>query len=132
MPSDMNRAPDYERMMERDEMRVASTESIVIRCECFDCHRQYGDEYGFPDLVIPFRVWKEISPTKDDGGLLCPSCICARLYKANIKCEGAFMSGPIISVSEPVMHTMRRVENIELAIEGRDNRWGNVRELVDG
>jgi BioD-like phosphotransacetylase family protein len=37
------------------------------------------------------------------------------------------MSGPIISVSEPTMNALRRVENIELAIEGRDNRWSGIR-----
>ena len=88
--------------------------------ECFDCKRSYTDP-GFPDLVIPYWAWKQISPTNDDGGLLCPSCICARLEKAGIKCEGAFASGPIISVSDTTMNNLRRVENIELAIEGRDN-----------
>lgn len=100
--------------------------------ECYDCKRPYGSENGFPDLIIPFWAWKEISPTKDDGGFLCPSCICKRLYDANIRCEGAFTSGPIISVSEPVMNTLRRVENIELAIEGRNNRWVAVREMIRG
>ena len=33
------------------------------------------------------------------------------------------MSGPIVSVTSFVMNTSRRVENIELAIEGRKNHW---------
>lgn len=86
--------------------------------KCYDCHRPYGDEHGFPDLIIPYWAWKQISPTGDDGGLLCPSCICSRLAISNIRCEGAFMSGPIISVSQPTMGVLRRVENIELAIDG--------------
>lgn len=98
--------------------------------ECFDCKRLYGDEYGFPDLIIPYWAWKKISPTGDDGGLLCPSCICKRLHDAKIKCEGAFMSGSIISVSEPTMNTMRRIENIELAVEGRNNKYADIRELI--
>lgn len=97
---------------------------------CEDCNRPYGDEHGFPDLIIPYDAWKRISPTGDDGGLLCPSCICKRLHDAGIRCEGAFMSGPIESVSRPVMNALRRVENIELAIAGRDNAWGAVRDLV--
>lgn len=40
------------------------------------------------------------------------------------------MSGPIESVSRPVMNTLRRVENIELAIEGRDNAMKGVRDLI--
>lgn len=99
---------------------------------CFDCSRSYGDEYGFPDLIIPFWAWVKISPNGDDSGLLCPSCICKRLKTAGIRCEGAFMSGPIISVSQVEMSNLRRVENIELAIEGRGNRWSGVKELLGG
>lgn len=97
---------------------------------CQDCKRPYGSENGFPDLIIPFWAWKEISPSGDDGGLLCPSCICKRLHDKAIRCEGAFMSGPITSVSSPTMYALRRVENIELAIEGRDNRWSGVRDML--
>ena len=100
------------------------------KATCEDCERTYGDEHGFPDLIIPYWAWKEISPTGDDGGLLCPSCICKRLHEKKIRCEGAFMSGPIISVDQTTMHTARRVENIELAIEGRDNTWSGIREMV--
>lgn len=64
---------------------------------CFDCNRPYGRE-GFEDLVIPDECWRLISPTRDEGGLLCPSCICARLTKSGIECIGAFTSGPIKSV----------------------------------
>ncbi len=100
--------------------------------ECFDCKRPYGSEHGFPDLLIPYSAWKQISPTGDDGGLLCPSCICKRLHDANIRCNGAFMSGSIISVSEPTMSALMRVENIELAIKGRDNQYASIRKMTDG
>jgi len=111
---------DEARGFTEDEWRrMIMTEENVSRC--YDCLRPYGDG-GFPDFIIPYWAWKEISPTKDDGGLLCPSCICKRLSDANIRCEGAFMSGPIISISEHAMDLHRRIENIELAIEGRNNR----------
>src|SRR3546814_1466042 len=74
---------------------------------CHDCGRPYGNEHGFPDLVIPNDVWRRISPSGNDGGLLCPSCLCARLHQASITCEGAFMSGPIDSVDRRLMWTMR-------------------------
>jgi hypothetical protein len=95
-----------------------------------DCRRPYGDEHGFPDLIIPYSAWKRISPTGDDGGLLCPSCICKRLHKKGIRCEGAFLSGPITSVSGPTMYALRRVENIELAIAGRENNAAPIRALI--
>ncbi len=97
---------------------------------CHDCQRPYGHEHGFPDLIIPYDAWKQISPTGDDGGLLCPSCICKRLHDRGIRCTGAFMSGPIESVSAPVMNALRRIENIELAIGGHDNSWSGVRGLI--
>jgi hypothetical protein len=79
---------------------------------CYDCGRPYGDEHGFPDLIIPNDAWEKISPTGDESGLLCPSCICARLHHVEIRCIGAFMSGPIETVSEPLMHTFRWMENL--------------------
>ena len=39
------------------------------------------------------------------------------------------MSGPIVSVSTATMSALRRVENIELAIDGRNNRWSGIREM---
>ena len=83
---------------------------------CHDCGRPYADP-GFPDLIIPFWAWRQISPTKDDGGLLCPSCICARLEKAGIKCEAAFLSGPIISVDRSVMELMLGHESMKIRFE---------------
>lgn len=67
--------------------------------KCHDCGRPYGDAHGFPDLVVPDHVWKQISPAGDDGGLLCPSCMCARAANLNIECEAVFRSGPFAKQS---------------------------------
>ena len=62
---------------------------------CLDCKRRYGDQYGFPDLIVSDEVWEAICPGMDGGGLLCPSCICARAHAAGIAGEVArFTSGP--------------------------------------
>ena len=64
--------------------------------KCYDCGRPYGEEHGFPDLVIPSWAWKIISPKGNEGGLLCPSCLCKRLYRAKIKnIPHYFGSGPL-------------------------------------
>lgn len=85
---------------------------------CADCGRPYGDEHGFPDLIIPNDAWRRISPTGNEGGLLCPSCICKRLHEAGMSnIYGAFMSGPIRSVEEPVMHALRWAENVGETLE---------------
>lgn len=86
---------------------------------CHDCGREV-----LCDLIIPCYDWRAISPTADDGGMLCPSCIVERLARLGRCCSGAFMGGPIRSVSEAEMEALRRVENIEIALEGRRNRWG--------
>lgn len=82
-----------------------------MTAECFDCKRPYADA-GFADLIIPNDAWRRISPTGNEGGLLCPSCIVARLSISGITCEGALMSGPVRTVSRELMSTMRWVENL--------------------
>ena len=69
-------------------------EAIHKKPRCYDCKRPYG-KAGFPDLIIPHEHWAAISPTGDEGGLLCPSCICARLEIHGIKTHGDFTSGPL-------------------------------------
>ena len=81
---------------------------------CYDCGRRYGDAYGFPDLVIPDDAWVQISPSGDEGGLLCPSCICRRLHDAGIYTTGVFRSGPLGDHREEV----RRISAAE-----RTRRW---------
>ncbi len=71
------------------------SETVESDPVCYDCHRLYGDEYGFPDLVLPNGTWDAISPTGNEGGLLCPSCICKRLADRGIEnVPAVFMSGP--------------------------------------
>jgi hypothetical protein len=67
-----------------------------LRVRCHDCDRPYGDEHGFPDLVIADDAWRTISPDGDGNGLLCPSCICKRLHEAGLsEVPHAFKSGPL-------------------------------------
>lgn len=108
---------DEARGFTEDEWRV---QILNGEARCVDCLRRYGHEHGFPDLVIPDSAWEKISPKGNGGGLLCPSCICKRLHDQGIRCEGAFMSGPIISVSEQVMWLLSRVHSLEQRVEQLD------------
>ena len=67
------------------------------RGRCYDCNRPYGGEFGFPDLLIDNAAWEAINPTMHEGaGLLCPSCIIARLVRVGLKdVDGRFVSGPL-------------------------------------
>jgi len=86
---------------------------------CADCARPYGTETGFPDLIIPLDIWRQISPTGDEGGLLCPGCICGRLERRGFSdIPGAFMSGPIRSQTREAMNALRRIENLEISAGG--------------
>lgn len=94
---------------------VDGVEDTRWECRCYDCGRPYGDEHGFHDLIIPNSWWVKISPTGNEGGLLCPSCICARLEKVSprsFNVPAAFMSGAIRTVSPELMDTMRHTENL--------------------
>lgn len=95
---------------------------------CYDCGRPYGDEHGFPDLVVPHAIWNEhLSPTGHDGGLLCPSCMCKRAYDAGVTCDAVFRSGPfcrvapltcaMVGCSNPVTDDSPRLE-ATYALEG--------------
>jgi hypothetical protein len=46
--------------------------------ECYDCGIPYG-EIGWIESIIPNKVWDMISPSKNQGGLLCINCISKRL-----------------------------------------------------
>ena len=98
------------RMKRKFPYKLGRKQPPTVGCE--DCGRPYGDAHGFPDLVIPNEIWRQISPSGDEGGLLCPSCICKRLYDKGISnVSGSFMSGPIRSVDEVTMHALRMAEN---------------------
>ena len=86
----------------------------MAKVACEDCGRPYGDEHGFPDLIISRSAWIKISTSHDDGGLLCPSCICKRLYDAGIRdVPAAFMSGPIRSATRTEMEALSLIERWE-------------------
>lgn len=41
---------------------------------CYDCLLRYG-EPGWADFVVPDDVWLRISPTGNDAGILCATCM---------------------------------------------------------
>lgn len=97
---------------------------------CYDCGRPYGDEHGFPDLVVPHDIWNaQLSPEGNEGGLLCPSCMCKRAHDAEVSCEAFFTSGPFATESRA--HLAARLAELEAEIEvqRQQNRLGAAREM---
>jgi len=68
--------------------------------ECIDCGLPYGSP-AFPDLLVPDWAWQKMVPDSIGGGLLCPSCMCARAEKAGVRCKAVFKSGPFGDQDEP-------------------------------
>ena len=65
-----------------------------MSAKCYDCGLPYSDP-GFGDLVVSHDIWNNhISPTGDEGGLLCPTCMVRAAAKAGIESEAYFRSGP--------------------------------------
>lgn len=44
---------------------------------CHDCHLPYGGP-AWIEAVVPNEIWSRISPTHDDGGILCINCMARR------------------------------------------------------
>ena len=42
-----------------------------MTCQCQTCGRPI-----LMDLLVDTEIWKQISPSRNEGGLLCASCIC--------------------------------------------------------
>lgn len=103
------------------------------KAQCYDCGHRYGEQYGFPDMCVPFDVWKKIRPenTVDDGGLLCPCCILIRLHRAKIKSTATIFSRNAKFVSPSEFNILGRIENIGLALQGRINGIAGVLPMLN-
>lgn len=51
---------------------------------CYDCHLSYSSTRWI-DAVIPDNIWITISPTGNEGGLLCIGCIARRLVNLGLE-----------------------------------------------
>ena len=95
---------------------------------CFDCGRKYIDG-GFQDLILPNDVWRQISPTNDEGGLLCPSCICKRASDAGIKTTAIFKSGPF--AAQDTTAIVEAVRNAVIKLSSDRPAWTAKNEVLE-
>lgn len=102
-----------------DKLDTAATP--VHAAMCYDCGTPYGGP-RFPDLVVPHEVWAKISPTGDEGGLLCPSCMCAAAEAVGVKCKATFRSGPFFEADPRAVE--RLVEAARAALNYLENTEG--------
>lgn len=63
-----------------EEQASALFDERRVQIGCYDCGLAYGSE-GWIEAIIPNEVWRAISPTGDEGGILCITCIARRLRR---------------------------------------------------
>lgn len=59
---------------------------------CYDCDKPY-EQCG--DVSMDNETWRKISPTGDEGGLLCANCTMARLGKEGIASLAVMLFPPL-------------------------------------
>jgi len=59
---------------------------------CYDCGLPYGSD-GWIEAVIPDKVWNVISPTGDQGGILCITCIAKRIVQCKFETVPVWLCG---------------------------------------
>lgn len=68
---------------------------------CNDCGLMYGSS-AWADVVVPDDIWKQISPSGDEGGLLCFNCMVRRLVALGLEnVPFQITSGPFAFQSRP-------------------------------
>lgn len=68
--------------------------------ECHDCGRAYGG-IGWMDASLSNEDWAKISPSGDENGILCISCMAARCERLGLKdVPIRIVSGPFVSPTE--------------------------------
>jgi hypothetical protein len=89
--------------------------------DCYDCGREYP--FGL-DMTFPFEQWKMVSPTGDDGGILCPSCMVDRASKL----PGAIVVRAQVQFGDAAFDAM--TDSAEGVLEREPDLWHVVRWFV--
>lgn len=95
----------------------------ITPAACYDCGRLYGDEHGFPDLVVDDDIWEQLMPGSEGGGLLCPSCMCKRAHDLGLEVKAKFTSGPFmeVTISEAINNLVATIRSMrEKALERKE------------
>ena len=80
-------------------MRMIYRDTGALEPGCADCGLSYTDS-GWVDCVISRENWAAISPTGDEGGLLCLTCVTRRIVASGLDdvpllvTSGPYVYGP--------------------------------------
>ncbi len=79
---------------------VVDSQTAQKQPKCYDCGSPHGDARWI-ETNLPNDTWAQISPTGDEGGLLCIACISARCRKIGLEDVAVMLCGesPLRQVS---------------------------------
>lgn len=88
------------------------------RVGCYDCGLSYGGGH-WVEAVVPHEIWRNISPTGDEGGILCINCIALRLAKrGGPPVPVKLTSGPFVTDREFAARNVELEAEVSLLREG--------------
>ncbi len=84
------------------------------KTKCYDCGLLYGSD-GWIEAIIPDNVWNIISPTKDEGGILCISCISKKLTEKGLSNIPVWLCGtePLKAIPGDPMDNLELLRNFK-------------------
>lgn len=82
---------------------------------CHDCGLKYSST-AWVDVIVPDTLWKLISPTGDEGGLLCFNCMNKKFIALNLR------NVPYLITSGPFCFMVRD-------ITGKTTEAGHLAEM---
>jgi hypothetical protein len=82
----------------RSTSPLAYRAAEVCPLSCFDCGAAYGDP-SWIEAVVPHRIWNDhLSPTGNEGGILCIVCMARRAGRAGLSgVPVTLTAGPFIA-----------------------------------
>ncbi len=84
---------------------------------CYGCKLSY-DSSAWADIVVPDSIWLLISPTGNEGGLLCFNCMNARLSKLELRNVPMHIaSGPFAFAARDLSGSTREATEIGIKQE---------------
>jgi len=89
---------------------------------CYECGLDYQDP-GWIEAIIPDKIWNEISPTGDQAGLLCITCISRRLIKKGYKNVPVWLQGT--EAIKSVCGSLEHPANVFILRNWEDERIAN-------
>lgn len=88
----------------------------IVRCH--DCGLDYSQFSA--DFVIQNELWRKISPSKNENGILCPNCMCKRLINLGMSAVWVVVNTGEIEIGNSII---AKVVNFLLNTKNAYKTW---------